>query len=211
MENEFIEILRKVKELYNKYGIKSVTMDDVARELGMSKKTLYQYVQNKDELVEKVIDLYQEEHEGYFNKIKSKKLNAIQSLLWVNKLISKMMEDHNPSVEFDLRKYHPAVFHKIKEQSHEKMYNSVLNNIIQGKKEGLYRDNINEILIAKLYVLRIDTIMESEIITREEMMNPEVINQILEYHIRGIANEKGIREYEEYKEVLKNENNTIKI
>src|SRR3972149_2472914 len=198
MENELLEILKKVKALYIKYGIKSITMDDVARELGISKKTLYQYVQNKDELVEKVVDLHQAEQDVFFEKIKSKKLNAIQSLLWVNKLISKMMEDYNPSVEFDLKKYHSSVFRKIKERGQKKMFDSVLDNIIQGKKEGLYRSNINETLIAKMYVLRVEMMMESDVISRDEMRDPENISQILEYHIRGIASEKGIKEYEEY-------------
>jgi len=209
MENELLEILKKVKALYIKYGIKSITMDDVARELGISKKTLYQYVQNKDELVEKVVDLHQAEQDVFFEKIKSKKLNAIQSLLWVNKLISKMMEDYNPSVEFDLKKYHSSVFRKIKERGQKKMFDSVLDNIIQGKKEGLYRSNINETLIAKMYVLRVEMMMESDVISRDEMRDPENIGQILEYHIRGIASEKGIKEYEEYKKYLDNANNTL--
>jgi len=119
------------------------------------------------------------------------------------------MEDYNPGIEFDLKKYHTSVFHKIKERSHKNMFDSVLDNIIQGKKEGLYRKNINEALIAKMYVLRVEMIMESDIISRDDMRDPENFNQILEYHIRGIASEKGIKEYEEYKKYLDNENNTL--
>ena len=204
METEFDDVLQTVKKLYNKFGIKSVTMDDVAKELGKSKKTLYQFVQNKDELVEKVFELLDKEHEIFFKNIESNNLNAIQSLLWVNKLVLKMFENYNPSIEYDLKKYHPEVFQKIKNRGHERMYNSVLNNIKQGKREGLYRKNINEEIIAKLYVLRIDSISETDLIPRKEMMSPEFVNQIMEYHIRGIANKKGIKEFENYKENINN-------
>ncbi len=208
MEEELKQIVEKVRNLYKKYGIKSVTMDDVARELGISKKTLYQYVQNKDEMVEKVVELYELEHEEYFKKMQSKKLNAIQSLLWVNQLTLKMLKEHNPSMQYDLKKYHPEVFYKVSKRNQEKIYQSVLNNIKQGKDEGLYRENIDEEIIAKLYVLRIDSLTNLEIFKREEMMDAKFADQMLEYHIRGMASEKGIKEYIESKKSFINENNT---
>lgn len=198
MSKELRAILERVKTLFAKYGIKSMTMDDVARELGMSKKTLYQHIKTKDDLVWKVIGLMDEEYEKIFKEIKSKEPDAIQSLIWVNKLVYRMIKEYNPSFEYDLKKYHPEIFHYVRKQSLEKMYNAVVENIRQGKSEGLYRDNVDEILIAKLYASRVNSLMESDLITPEEKMNPEFKNQIMEYHIRGIANDKGIIKFEEY-------------
>lgn len=198
MSKELRDILERVKTLFTKYGIKSMTMDDVARELGMSKKTLYQHIKTKDDLVWKVIGLMDEEYEKIFKEIKSKEPDAIQSLTWVNRLVYRMIKEYNPSFEYDLKKYHPEIFHYVRKQSLEKMYNAVVENIRQGKSEGLYRDNVDEILIAKLYASRVNSLMESDLITPEEKMNPEFKNQIMEYHIRGIANDKGIIKFEEY-------------
>ena len=82
------------------------------------------------------------------------------------------------------------------------MYNQVLDNLVQGKKEGLYRENLNEVYIAKLYVTRIFALADSDIITREDKLNPEFRNQNIEYHIRGIANEKGIKLFNQIKNQL---------
>lgn len=209
MESELKNLIIKVRALYVKYGIKSMTMDDVARELGMSKKTLYQFVHNKDELVSHVCELINNERAGIFRKIHSKKLNAIQSLMYVNKLVSKILKEHNPGMEYDLKKYHPEVFFKVREKAHKAMYNSVLENLKQGKKEDLYRSNLDDELIAKLYVSRIDSITHNDLIMREEMVKPEFTNQLIEYHIRGIANDKGLIEYEYCKQNFNTETNNL--
>ncbi len=207
MDKELKDLLITVRALYSKYGIKSMTMNDVARELGMSKKTLYQFVNNKDELVSKVCDLIEIEKDLIFQEIKNKKLNAIQSLMDVNKLVTKILKEHNPGIEYDLRKYHPKVYFKVKERNHKAMYNSVLENLKQGKKEGLYRSDMDEKLIATLYVSRINSIRDNELIMREEMQKPDFTNQLIEYHIRGVANDKGLKEFDNCMKILKTELN----
>ena len=199
MEEELQQIIVKATKLYGKYGVKSITMDDLAKELGISKKTIYKYVNNKDELIEKAIEFHEEENDKLLSKIFSSKLNAIQQLLYVNQIMIKMLKDYNPNVEYDLKKYHSTIFNKYKKLSNEKIFKSVLNNLKQGKKEGLYRREMDEELIAKLYVLRIDSLMDSSIITRDEALTPVAMKQLMEYHIRGISNEKGIMEYDKYK------------
>jgi len=85
------------------------------------------------------------------------------------------------------------------------MYDMILSNLQQGKKEGIYRQELDENIISKLYVARIDSIRESELITDEEKMHPDFLDQIMEYHIRGIANEKGIRQFEQIKKQTQNQ------
>ena len=113
MHEELINILNKVKVLYSKYGIRSVTMDDVSRELGMSKKTLYQYVKDKTELVDKIVDLEIDRYGCFFDSLSSQNLNAIEELFEVQKIVSKMLREHNPSQNYDLRKYYPEQYDKI--------------------------------------------------------------------------------------------------
>src|ERR1035437_2884162 len=110
MNEELKNLLSKVRCLYMKYGIKSVTMDDVARELGISKKTLYQYVNDKNELVQKVVEMELDDKAEGFSKMNCSGLNAIEELFEVHKMIRQMLKDYNPSTEYDLRKYYPELF-----------------------------------------------------------------------------------------------------
>lgn len=193
MAKELHEILEKVSNLYRKYGIKSVTMDDISGELGISKKTLYLYVRDKKELVEKVI-LYEHEKKGIsFRDIYMKEQNAIEELLEVNRLVTKLMQDYNPSLEYDLRKYYPKLNKRIKDDDRQRMYIAILKNMESGKEEGLFRKDLNTEVIAKLQISRFENFQDSELFSRHEAVSFEVFREIFIYHIRGISNEKGIK------------------
>ncbi|MEN8122225.1 MAG: TetR/AcrR family transcriptional regulator [Bacteroidota bacterium] len=190
---EFKDILSKTFELYEKYAIKSVTMDDVARELGISKKTLYQFVANKNELVEKVIQSEMEIAGNKHESIKDMKLNSIEELFEVSKMMNERLKNHNPALFFDLKKYYPALFKKITELKREKAYEAVLNNLKTGIKEGLYRKEINPDIIAKIYVSRIEHNYDNSIFSIAEVTSIEVFNEVLIYHLHGICNENGLK------------------
>ena len=196
MNKELENILEKVAELYNKYGIKSVTMDDVARELGMSKKTLYQHVENKNELVSKVIDYQLNERECTFKEISEKEQNAIEKLLEVGMYIIKSIKDYNPSTEYDLKKYYPELFAKLSKVRKERMYQAIIKNIQKGKEEGLYRLDMNNEIIAQIQVSRFLNMNSSDFFNPDDMFKPKYILELFIYHIRGIANKKGIETLE---------------
>ena len=185
-------ILLKVRELYLKYGIKNITMDDVARELSISKKTLYQYVNDKDDLVGKFIE---NEIDLRFEEIyKCFKIgfNAIEELFEISIFMNRMMKDQNPTTEYDLRKYYPHHFQKTVKARREGMYEYILLNLKKGKEEGLYRSDMDEEIIAKLYLSRSENNHFNELFTNEEFASVKLFIEILTYHIRGIATEKGI-------------------
>jgi AcrR family transcriptional regulator len=206
MESKINYILAKVSELFQRYGIRSITMDDVAREVGISKKTLYQHIDHKDELVEKVVEAEGAHRRNiFFNILQNQKLNAVDELFEVNKLVGEMLKNYNPAIEYDLRKYYPQLYQKIKMRKRDKMYEAVKENISKGKKQGLYRKEVNEEIIAKLYVSRVENVCENDIFTDAEYKAPEFSTEIIIYHIRGIANEKGIAYLEENLQKLKKE------
>ncbi|HKL09339.1 MAG TPA: TetR/AcrR family transcriptional regulator [Bacteroidales bacterium] len=194
MDKELQNILERVGALYSKYGIKSVTMDDVARELGMSKKTLYQYVENKNDLVEKVLDYLLFERECEFLEIFEKNYNAIEELITVGIQVIKSIKYQNPATEYDLQKYYPVLFNKLQNIRKERMYNATLKNIQKGKQEGLFRKELNEEIIAKIQTSRFLNFSADEFFDPQEMLKPENILELFIYHIRGIANQKGIEE-----------------
>jgi AcrR family transcriptional regulator len=192
MSDEFDKILEKVSVLYRKYGIKSVTMDDVAHEIGISKKTLYQYVNDKTELVEKVVEhirLCNFSHMQDTNKVGG---NAIELLIEVSQRVNALLKDHSSSYDYDLKKYYPEIFSGLMSARRKLMYESMLANIRQGKKEGIYREELDEEIITKLHLLRIECLQSSEIFNDEEIHSVKLFKEVFVYHIHGLATAKGL-------------------
>ncbi len=192
MNEELKNILGKVGNLYTRYGIKSITMDDVARELGISKKTLYQYVNDKADLVEKYFYYEFEKVGEVFSQIKKKSKNAIEQLMEVYRLYMSMLKNYSHTTEYDLKKYYPELSSGIHEMKRESMYKAILDNMIWGKKEGLFRKDLDEEIIAKIMVARFECLPESPLFDASEYTSSHFILQVFLYHIYGIASEKGL-------------------
>jgi TetR/AcrR family transcriptional regulator, cholesterol catabolism regulator len=192
MDDELKNILSKVRELYTKYGIKSITMDDVAREMGISKKTIYQYVTDKDDLVGKFvfneIELRQEE----ICKCFKTGFNAIEELFEISIFMNKLIRDQNPATDHDLKKYYLHHYQNMVKIRREATFNYIFQNLNKGKAEGLYRDEIDAEIISKLYISRVESIHLNDLFTVEEFTSLRLFIELLNYHIRGIATGKGI-------------------
>ena len=196
MNEELKNIMSKVRDLYKNYGIKSITMDDVARELGMSKKTLYQYVNDKEDLVDKFVESEISTRQEEICKCFKTGYNAIEELFEISVFMNRMMRERNPATEYDLKKYYPAQYQKIVKARREGTYSYLMLNLRKGKKEGLYRADMDEEVIAKLYLSRSENVHFGEIFTVSEFTSSQLFIELLKYHIRGIATEKGIIELE---------------
>jgi len=192
------EIIVSISTLFMKYGIKSVSMDDVSRELGISKKTLYQYFKDKDELVTKVVEHHAELLSGEMFKMVSENANAIEQLLQVCKFVSQYLKNINPSVTYDLKKYYPQIWKNVNLNNRDYIFNQIKQNMINGIKEGLYRSDINIDIITHFYLFRMEMSQTYEMIVENKYSYEEIFNTSFNYHIRGIANKKGL-EYLEKK------------
>lgn len=197
------DIIRKVAQLYKKYGIKSITMDDVAHELGISKKTLYECFSDKLHLVNAVI-----EQEIIFNEFrlqeqKNSSENALQEMFQIFRFHLQMLKEYNPSLEFDLKKYYPEIYNRLNRIKREKIWETTLNNLIKGKSEGFYRKELNEEIITKLTVLRIENISESDLFSQEEIYSHEFSKEMFLYHLHGILTPMGIEYLNKNLEQLK--------
>lgn len=197
MNEELKNILEKVRDLYVRYGIKSVTMDDVAHQLGISKKTLYQHVVDKNDLVLKVFELEIDDNCTQFECSFSEDSNAIEQLFDVHRWVMKRMKEHSPVSDYDLKKYYPDLYRRIEKIRRERMFEFVINNLRKGKKEGIYRSDLDEEIITKIHVSRIQNTFDSELLTNEEKTSFKVFYEFFIYHVRGIASEKGIKILEE--------------
>jgi hypothetical protein len=167
-------------------------MDDLCRELGISKKTLYKHVEDKNDLIIKVL-----EHEKNFQlkaieKMSNSKLNAIDELIHVNRYIHVSQSIHSPTFYFDLKKYHQSIFNSWLEYKQNRMCEMIHKNLIKGISEGLYRKDLDAKVIAKLHMARTEMMHSPEIIGNEELATTRFIDEVFKYHIHGICNKKGL-------------------
>lgn len=191
MKEKKTEILIKVCELYSQYGIRSVTMDDVVSELGISKKTLYQYFIDKSELVKAVMDYDFETKKKEYLKCYDKQENAVAELINFFVVQLRMIMSHRPTLIYDLNKYYPEISNEFQAKKREQMLKGLLENLKRGKAEGLYRQEINEELIAKLNLVRVEGMMNSKIFKLEELMSKKFFKEAFTYHAYGIVSDKG--------------------
>jgi len=185
------QILEKVCKIYQRYGIKSVTMDDVAKTLCISKKTLYEHFSDKEDLVAQVMMM---EHARWFevlDVIGKKELNAVEELFEVYKVLKRMFRDYNPSMEYDLRKYYPDLSVKMREVRRKMIYDSGYRNLTKGKKEGLYRKDMNAKIIARLHLFKVENMVDSDMFSIGELTSFKVFHEIFVYHLNGILSPEG--------------------
>jgi AcrR family transcriptional regulator len=197
MGNRIGQILERVRKLYQSYGIKSVTMDDVANKLCISKKTLYEHFRDKEDLVRQVM---LNEHSRWFEVLKeveSHNLNAIEELFEVYKVLKEMFREYNPSMEYDLRKYYPDLSMKLREIRRKMILESGYRNMAKGKREGLYRKDLNSKIIARLHLLKIENMIGSDMFSIGELTSFKVFHEIFVYHLNGIMSPKGRFFFEE--------------
>lgn len=196
MDKKLEEIIYKSAELFRQFGVRSVSMDDISREMGISKKTLYQHVKNKNELVEKILDFTFENELAFFEEKGRPEVNAIDALLDVSVFISEQIKLFSPSVTFDLKKFYPEIFKKHMEKSQKCAYEAVFKNLEYGIEQGLFRKEINPEIVATLYVNKIEDLHDQEFYADKEISFEMIFETMFENHIRGIANEKGIAYFE---------------
>ncbi len=192
VEEKEIKLIQSARQVFMQYGIKSVNMDDMARHLGMSKKTLYVYVKDKEELVHRTVIGHCLVEDKQIKEICQRGLNAVDEQFEIMHWVLEMLNNIHPSIIFDLQKYHPEVFSEMLEHRHRAIYDCMMQNMKKGQREGLYRKDFNAEAIAKFYIARIDLIFDQKLFPIKEWSIPQVYMEMFKYHIRGIASEKGI-------------------
>ena len=207
MEEKKLHILKNVGSLYLKFGIRGVTMDDVATEFGISKKTLYQYFNDKEDLVSQVIDYYLKNPVFKLNSEDSG--NSIDRYFALRQHVAKMIKHFNNNLEYELKKTYPVLFKKVHKFKRERIYNDTLRSLQDGIKDGLIRSEIDPDVVAKLQVGRMLCTLnpDNEIFTDEEISTLELFDKMMDYHIHAICTEKGIKYYRKQLNKIKDEEN----
>lgn len=188
------KLFDSIKDLFLKYGIKSLTMDDIARQLGISKKTLYISFANKRDLVKKVIEYQISSVQCDVENECIEGENAIDELMGIGRKVNEGLSDAHPSIMYDIQKYYPQAWKVLMEHKEEFVFNKMLMNLKRGIEEGLYRDNLNPEVLTKAYMVMTEAMMSNQLALPGKFNFQELHLELMRYHIRGIANGKG-REY----------------
>ena len=189
------KIITKAKDMFLKLGFKSITMDDIAGEMCISKKTIYKYFANKELLIEESVQIIHTEVNEIITEIVSKNFNAIEENFEIRRMFYDMFKSTDTSPIYQLKKHYPEVYQKVLKYQVEMCESCFRDNIQKGIAQGLYRNEINVDAYVKFYYFLIFTINEN---TRSEREAFALEMEALEYHTRAMATEKGIAELEKH-------------
>ena len=186
------KIIIKASELFLTFGFKSVTMDDIANEMGISKKTIYKYFDNKEILLDNCVTHIHNKVSDSICEITNQGYNAIEENFVINNMYKDIFEKSNTSPMYQLQKYYPKIYKKLVANEFKIFEECVGTNIRKGIKEGLYRKDTEEYFALKFYFILIFGIHDDGVFKYENYKLNEVEMKALEYHTRAIATTKGI-------------------
>jgi AcrR family transcriptional regulator len=195
------KIINRAKEMFLKLGFKSITMDDIACDMCISKKTIYKYFSNKELLIEESTQLVHTEVKETIDNIVAKNYNAIEENFQIRRMFKEMFKYSETSPVYQLKRHYPEVYQKVVGYQIEICEGCFRNNILKGISEGLYRQNIDIENYVKFYYTLIFSISENTALEKEAN-NLEHI--ALEYHIRAMATIAGTIELEKQLQIINN-------
>ena len=196
------KIFSKAEELFMQYGIKSITMDDVAKALGMSKKTLYQYVEDKNDLVNQTITRHLKHMDTLCEQVFSSETNAILQMLKIAKMMVNMHQGVNPSAMFDMKKYHPDTYLYFRAHKDNYIQKQVSKNLNLGIEQGLYRNNINVAITAAFYITLVMECVSSEHLSLSSIPFEEKYSELVRYNMFSLCTPKGIEYINNHPELI---------
>jgi TetR/AcrR family transcriptional regulator, cholesterol catabolism regulator len=185
--------LRQAETVFLRYGIKSITMDDVARELGISKKTLYQFVENKDDLVRKVLEHHIEVEKNNCIVEFARAANAVEEIMIVIDTNSTQLQQMKANIVYDLQKYHRDAWNMMQEYQQGFLYEIVSANLKRGVSEGLYRRDMNIDIVTKLHIVTSFQLFNEDIFPSDQYSKAVVFKEYLMHYLYGILSEKGVK------------------
>lgn len=194
MDNRKEKILSVARELFGQYGLKSVTMDEIAFATGMSKKTIYQIFQDKKSLVKEVIDFEMNRIKQEIMAIyQQQNLNALERTIEIHKLIIRMYKSYPPQLERDLQRHYPDIIKEIHTNMMKEMFEAIVKNLKHGIREGYFRNDLKPEIIAGLQMVRAQFLrLRLNFSFIPDIPNEQIHKELLLYHLHGICSKKGL-------------------
>ena len=195
--NVKVRIREKARELFLRYGIRSVSMDDIAAQLGMSKKTIYQYFADKNELVMEVMEEEIVAMKTECLQDSQQATNAVDEIFIMVDRITEQFRNMNPVIIYDLEKFHVRAYQRFLEYRNKFLLDIIRKNLEWGVKDGLYRPEIDVELLAKFRLESMMVAFNIDLFPPSKYNLAQVTKEIIEHFVFGVASPKG------YKLILK--------
>ncbi|MFC4722571.1 TetR/AcrR family transcriptional regulator [Geojedonia litorea] len=186
------QIIHQSADLFLNFGFKSVTMDDIAEKMGISKKTIYQHFENKTKLIEATTMYLFEIISQGIDGICALEKNPIEEIYDIKRFVMEHLKDEKSSPQYQLQKYYPKIFKSLKQKQFEVMQGCVTDNLKRGIALGLYRSSLNVDFTCRIYFNSMVSLKDKELFPLNNFSMNALMDLYLEYHLRGICTEKGI-------------------
>jgi TetR/AcrR family transcriptional regulator, cholesterol catabolism regulator len=196
------KILQGAYDLFYRHGVKRITMDDIANHLGISKKTIYENYDNKDEVVMALMKRELEKQHKDMQAIRKRSENSVDEIINIMSYLADKFSQINPGMFYDLQKYHSASWKYFGDFKEGSIQGFVEANLKKGVKDGLYRKDINIPILSRLRVEQIELSFNSNVFPTHQFRIADVCVELLNHFVHGIATSKGLGLIEKYKKQL---------
>lgn len=191
-------ILLKAADLFCRYGIRTITMDEIASQLGISKKTIYQFFTDKDDMVSAVIEQEIHRNELECAAFRGNAIDAVQQIFLALESLEEMLKYTNPLMLYDLEKHHPTSFQKLREYKYRFLYQVIVDNLQWGVGTGLYRPEIDKDIVAKCRIEAAFLVFNPDVFPHTRYRISEVNFELAMLFLHGVVTEKGKQLVETY-------------
>ena len=191
-------ILTKATDLFMRYGIRSITMDEIAAQLGISKKTIYQFFTDKDDMVAAVIDMEIAKNETDCVHFRDGAENAVHHVFLALESLEEMLKYTNPLMLYDLEKHHPRSFKKFREYKYQFLYGIIVENLQEGIREENYRPDMQVDIVAKGRIESAFLVFNADVFPHSRYKISEVHYELAMLFLHGVTTAKGKKLIEKY-------------
>lgn len=191
-------ILAETERLFWKYGVRSVTMEDIAKTLGISKKTIYQHFADKEQILYQVMRDKMTKNQSEMACGPFKAENPVEEILYVLTMLQKHADQVSPNLLIDIKRHYPQAYALFRQYKEQYIVQSILENIQKGIAQGLYRSDINPTILARLRVEQIELAFNNDIFPTDQYSMYEIQHELMHHFVRGMLTEKGFIIYNQY-------------
>ncbi len=191
-------ILEKAADLFMRYGIRSITMDEIAAQLGISKKTIYQFFTDKDEMVEAVVDEEMKENEDACREFKVNAEDAVQEIFLAMEDMQEMLKTMNPQLMYDLEKHHPGAYRRLKQYKYHFLYTMIRENLERGIKEEIYRSGLNLDITTRHRIETAFMIFNQDAFPQNKFPMNHTCQELALLYLHSISNSRGKKLIDKY-------------
>lgn len=186
------KIVEKATDMFLNFGFKSITMDDISAEMGISKKTIYQHYKNKSDLIKTCAYYLFNIIAHGIEEIRRQKMDPIEEIYQIKSLAMEHLKDEKSSPQYQLQKYYPRIYKNLKDKQYKLIKEFITENLKKGIDMGYFRKDIDVDMISKFYFNGMIELQNTEIFPPQDYSMPLLMETYLEYHVRAIATLRGI-------------------